>query len=135
MWFYWLPLAEFWYNTTYHSALGHAPFEVLYGHPPRHFGIIDLNAGSVPDLESWLRDRQQFTTMRAQQCMKSQADKHRSDRGFQVADLVYLKVQPYVQMSLAPRSCQKLSFRFFGPYNILQRVGAAAYKLELPAHA
>lgn len=34
-WIKWLPLAEFWYNTTYHSALGHTPFEVLYGHPPR----------------------------------------------------------------------------------------------------
>jgi hypothetical protein len=67
--------------------------------------------------------------------MKVQADKHRSDREFQVGDLVYLKVQPYVHMSLAPRSCQKLAFCFFGPFKVLQRVGAATYKLELPAHA
>lgn len=41
-WSQWLPLAEFWYNTSYHSALGQSPFEVLYGHPPRHFGITNL---------------------------------------------------------------------------------------------
>jgi hypothetical protein len=73
--------------------------------------------------------------LRAQQRMKAQADKHRSEREFQAGDLVYLKVQPYVQMSLAPCSCQKLSFRFFGPYKILQRVGAVAYRLDLPAQA
>jgi hypothetical protein len=38
-------------------------------------------------------------------------------------------------MSVAPRSYQKLSYRFFEPYKILQRVGDVAYKLELPPHA
>ena len=30
-WFQWLPLAEFWYNTCEHSAIGRSPFEALYG--------------------------------------------------------------------------------------------------------
>jgi hypothetical protein len=38
-------------------------------------------------------------------------------------------------MSLASRSYQKFAFRFFGTYKVLQSVDAAAYKLELPAHA
>lgn len=46
-WFRWLALAEFWYNTSFHSALGRAPFEVLYGHPPRHFGISASSACQV----------------------------------------------------------------------------------------
>ena len=65
--------------------------------------------------------------------MKRQADKHRSERSFAVGDWVFLKVQPYVQSSLARRANQKLSFRFFGPYKILERIGAAAYKLALPS--
>jgi hypothetical protein len=35
--------------------------------------------------------------LRAQQRMKSQADKHRSDHEFQVGNLMYLRVQSYVQ--------------------------------------
>jgi transposase InsO family protein len=34
-WAEWLPLAEYWYNTNWHSALGKSPFEVLYGRSPR----------------------------------------------------------------------------------------------------
>jgi hypothetical protein len=70
--------------------------------------------------------------LRAQQRMKSQADTHHSEREFCVDHLVYLKVQPYVQMSLSSHSYQKLSYRFFGPYRILQCIGVVAYKLELP---
>jgi hypothetical protein len=62
-WFHWLPLIEFWYNITYHTTLGRYPFQVLYGHPPHYFDISDLNACSVPDLEQWLRNRQEFTSM------------------------------------------------------------------------
>jgi hypothetical protein len=71
-WFHWLPLAEFWYNTTYHTTLVRSPFQVLYGHPPRHFGISDLNACSVPDLEKWLLNRQEFTSMLQQQLLHAQ---------------------------------------------------------------
>jgi hypothetical protein len=70
---------------------------------------------------------------RAQNRMKRQADKHRSERSFSVGDSVFLKIQPYVQSSLACRANQKLAFLFFGPYKILARVGAVAYKLELPS--
>jgi hypothetical protein len=65
--------------------------------------------------------------------MKIQADKHRSERHFAVGDSVYLKLQPYVQSSLAPRSNQKLAFRFFGPFSVIAKVGSVAYKLTLPA--
>jgi hypothetical protein len=75
--------------------------------------------------------RQQL--LRAQQRMKAQADKHRSERTFQVNDLVYLKLQPYIQQSVEARGNQKLAFRFFGPYKIVKRIGEVAYKLELPS--
>lgn len=64
--------------------------------------------------------------------MKHQADKGRSERSFNVGDFVYLKLQLYVQSSVAPRSHHKLLFKFYGPYEVLERVGSVAYRLALP---
>lgn len=33
-WTKWLALAEFWYNTTYHTATRKTPFEIVYNQPP-----------------------------------------------------------------------------------------------------
>lgn len=72
---------------------------------------------------------------RARQYMKTQADKKRSFRQFEVGDKVFLKLQPYVQTSVAPRANHKLSFKFYGPYPIIERVNEVAYKLQLPPQA
>jgi len=67
--------------------------------------------------------------------MKKEADKFRSERQFGVGDFVYLKLQPYIQSSVSRRAYQKLAFKFFGPYRVLERVGKVAYRLELPANS
>jgi hypothetical protein len=110
----------------------------MYGYAPTAFGIESAQNSSVTDLASWLSDRTLNTELirqhllRAKQRMKKHADLHRSERAFELYDLVYLKLQPYVQSSLADCSHHKLAFRFFGPYRILAKVGSVAYRLELP---
>ena len=110
---------------------------MLYGQKPRHFGLSVDNV-EVPGLSDWLHERQLMNALvkqhllRSKQRMKKQADMKRSERQFQVGDMVFLKLQPYVQSSIAARSCNKLAFKFFGPFRVLARVGSVAYKLQLP---
>ena len=53
-WSCWLPLVEFWYNTSSHLALDQTPFEVLYGFPPHHLGLVLSATALVLELSEWL---------------------------------------------------------------------------------
>lgn len=63
--------------------------------------------------------------------MKIQTDQKRCEVSFEVDDYVYLKLQPYKHTTVAFRGSLKLAPRFFGPFQILGKVGAVAYKLAL----
>ena len=111
---------------------------MLYGYAPTHFGLSSVDEQPVTDIAGWLHDRELMSALirqhllRAKQRIKHAADPHHSKRQFQVDDWVFLKLQPYVQTSIADRRSQKLAFKYFGPYKVLARVGSVAYRLELP---
>jgi hypothetical protein len=50
-----------------------------------------------------------------------------------VDDWVFLKVQPYIQKIVDDRECHKLTFPFFGPFHVEDKIGEVAYKLCLPS--
>ncbi|XP_052204025.1 uncharacterized protein LOC127809302 [Diospyros lotus] len=67
----------------------------------------------------------------AQDRQKSYANKRRRDLEFSVGDHVWLRVMPMKGVRQFGVS-GKLSPRYIGPFEILERVGTLAYRLALP---
>ena len=66
----------------------------------------------------------------AQDKKKSYADLKRTPREFQVGEHVYIKVKPQ-KISLRLGRYSKLGPRYFGPIEILAKVGPVTYQLAL----
>ena len=136
-WDKYIPLMEFAYNNSYQSSIGKAPYEALYGRRYRTpMCWTELNEHKIigPDLVKDTEEKVQII----QQRLKAASDRQRSyanlkskDIEYEVGDKVFLKVSLWKKI-LCFRRKGKLSPRFIGPYEILERVGPVAYRLELP---
>ncbi|GKD06110.1 transposon ty3-G gag-pol polyprotein [Tanacetum coccineum] len=137
-WVEWLPWEEYNYNTSVHTSTKMMPFQVVYGRPPPKLLPYVLGTTNIQAVDEYLRNRDELlrqlhaNLLAAQHRMKIQADHHMRELEFEKGDLVFVKLQPYRQTSVATRVSNKLSPRFFGPYRILDKVGAVAYQVELP---
>lgn len=137
-WSHWIPWAEFWYNTTYHNSIGRTPFEVVYGRQAPNLLRFLSNETKVAAVALELNERDEALSqlkahlLRAQQQMKKYADMKRRDVKFEVGEWVFLKLRPHRQHSVIKRIHQKLAARFYGPFQIIAKVGEVAYKLKLP---
>lgn len=140
-WSSWLSLAEWCYNTSFHSAIQMTPFESLYGYcPPMHTPYI-IGSAELAKVNTYLVDREahlkllRFHLHRARHRMRQLANKKRTDRVFELGEWVYVKLISYKQQSLARRNNQKLSPLYYGPYPIIAKIGEVAYRLDLPQHS
>nr|GEX01561.1 retrotransposable element Tf2 [Tanacetum cinerariifolium] len=126
-WTKWLPLAEYWYNTNFYNSIKTTPFEFLYGQTPLIHTSYVAKDSFVELVDRTLRAREQAITMLkfhlkdAQDRMKTYADKKRSEMEFTIGDLVYLKLQPYRQLTLRVHKQYKLSAKFFDQFIVLQK--------------
>jgi len=132
-----LPLVEFAYNNSYHSSIDMAPCEALYG---RHcktpvcwdeVGERKLSKIKLIDQTKEIVNRIREKLRATQDRQKSFANTRRRPLEFNVGDHVFLKVSP-LKGSLRFGQKGKLTPRYIGPFEILQRVGPVAYQLALP---
>ncbi|CAJ2634448.1 unnamed protein product [Trifolium pratense] len=132
-----LPLVEFTYNNSYHSSIGMAPFEALYGRRCRTpLCWYETGEGAIlgPEIvqETTEKIRMIREKMKASQDrQKSYHDERRKDIEFQEGDHVFLRVKSTTGVGRALKS-RKLTSRFIGPFEILKRVGKVAYRIALP---
>ncbi|KAL0561145.1 hypothetical protein IC582_001565 [Cucumis melo] len=132
-----LHLMEFAYNNSYQATIGMAPFEALYGkccRSPVCWGEVGEQRLMGPELVQSTNEAIQKIRSRmhtAQSRQKSYADVRRKDLEFEVGDKVFLKVAP-MRGVLRFEWRGKLSPRFVGPFEILERIGPVAYRLALP---
>ncbi|XP_077222075.1 uncharacterized protein LOC143855912 [Tasmannia lanceolata] len=132
-----LPLVEFSYNNSYHSSIESAPYEALYGkrcRTPTCWDEVGERKLLGPELvqESTDKVRMIQQHMRtAQSRQKSYADHRRRDLEFAVGDRVFLKVSPWKGVIRFGKK-GKLSPRYIGPYEILERIGPVSYRVALP---
>ncbi|GJV15629.1 putative reverse transcriptase domain-containing protein [Tanacetum coccineum] len=132
-----LPLVKFSYNNSNHSSVRCAPFEALYGRKcrsPIMWPEVEEGQFIGPELVqektekiSQIKDRLKVVRDR----QKIYADKRRKPLEFSVGDYVLLKVSPWKSMVRFGKK-GKLTPRFVGPFEIFEKVGPVAYRLDLP---
>lgn len=137
-WLDWLPWAEYCYNTSFHSALRTTPFQVVYGRPSP--ALPPYRAGSVQteSVDALLIDRDLFLSevrgrlLQAQEYARRYYDAHHRDIEYNTGDWVWLRLLHRPIQSLVPRRRTKLSPRYAGPFQVIERNGTVAYRLLLP---
>ncbi|GFY88890.1 hypothetical protein Acr_06g0008300 [Actinidia rufa] len=150
-----LSLVEFTYSNSYQSSIEMAPYEALYGRPCRspvywtELGeatvvgpeLVAETAESMGLIHKRLKAAQKATTekvkvirqrlLTAQSRQKSYADRRRRPLSFEVGDHVFLKISTRRGLHRFGRG-GKLSSRYIGPFDIIERIGEVVYRLALP---
>jgi hypothetical protein len=67
--------------------------------------------------------------------MKAAHDKHHRDLEFVSGDWAWLRLNQRVAVSVRDVPLSKLAPKYFGPYQVTERLGAVAYRLWLPPRA
>ena len=130
-----LPMAEFAYNNSKHSATTLSPFFANYGYHPRMSLLPPSLDSSVPAADSYVdRLRETHVTLqrellKARKAMELSANRRRRP----APDLIPGQHVWLLRRHIATtRPSSKLDVRRLGPFSVIGPVGNSAFRLHLP---
>ena len=131
-WSDYLHTAEFTYNNHHHPSISMTPFYANYGYHPVYTDWASPDqVCTLPDQLHQIHEVQaccQLAIEKAQKAYKRYADQGQQDLSFAIGDKVWL--ESYNLSTDAPS--KKLAAKRLGPYTILELVGPASYRLDIP---
>ena len=127
-------MVEFTYNNSFQSSIKMAPYKALYGHKCRTLLYwTELSEKQIHGVDLTRETEEKVKVIRdylkaASDRQNSYAELKRKEIEFQVGDKVFLKVSLWKKILRFGRK-GKLSPRFIGPYEIIERIRPVVYRL------
>ncbi|MCO5557523.1 hypothetical protein L7F22_011089 [Adiantum nelumboides] len=137
-WEHYLPLAEYAYNYTVHTSTGKAPFEIVEG--GRKVPPILQTKDEIFEADKYVQNTDEayrkikLALEKTQSKQKKAADRHRSELVFSLGDWVLLSFEKAKlrKMKSKERLFPKLGMRYYGPFQVCDKIRGVAYRLKLP---
>jgi len=135
-----LTAAEFACNNAQQKSTKMTPFFLNYGHHPLTPATLALEkiestvqaADDFVKTMTILQNKAQDAIREAQLQQAKYADEKRREESFEINDMVLLSSRHITLRVLANQPSKKLQNKFLGPYKIIAKISAVAYKLDLP---
>jgi hypothetical protein len=133
-----LTAVEIAYNNSKQSSTGFTPFYLNYGqHPSFPISAVTINTedGKNAAAEELLQQLNEDLVAaernvnRAQSAQQKQANKHRSEKEYELGQSVWLST---ADLRLKSKITPKLSGRWVGPFAIKRKLSPLTYELDLP---
>ncbi|MCO5583084.1 hypothetical protein L7F22_036991 [Adiantum nelumboides] len=133
-----LPLVEYAYNNTVHTSTGKVPFEIVEGGkkvPP----ILQTN-DKIFEVDKYVQNTDEayrkikLALEKTQSKQKKATDRHRRELVFSLGDWVLLRFEKarLRKKKVKERLIPKLGMRYYGPFQVCNKISDVAYRLKLP---
>lgn len=134
---------EWCHNTAWNAATGSTPYEITFWRKPFNFPDYLTGSSKIDAVEDMLKEREETfriirkKLLKAQATMKKTVDTKHCEVEYRPGDWVLLRLCPHRQASAkrSPEMKGKLAKRFYGPFEVTERIGPVAYRLKLPEQA